>query len=257
MSFTKWRLSMSQVPSFIGIQNYIKVLTDTKFLLSLKNSLLFMVISVSTQLFCGLTIALLLNRKLPLRKFLMIGVLLPYMLTPIMVGLVWKMLLSNTWGIVNYYLRLLGISSIDWLGDPNTTMLTLSIIAAWLHTPWVTLMLFAGLQAVSKDMLEAARVDGANASQTFFRVTLPSIRPLIMIVIMFRIVFSFREFEVIYSLFNAGGPGNAAMLLGVYLYQKFNGSWDIGLSATVSFIILAITILLSAPIILKRGGEKV
>ena len=256
MSLSRWRLSTGTPPSFIGLQNYANILQDTKFLLALKNSLLFMVLSVSSQFVCGFTIALLLNRTLPARRVLMMGILLPYMLTPTMVGLVWKMLLHGNWGVVNHYIRALNLTAIDWLGNPDTTILTLTIIATWLHTPWVTLMLFAGLQAIPNELMEAAKVDGANHRQTFFHVTIPVLRPLIAIVLLFRIVFSFREFDVIYSLYNSGGPGNSAMVLGVYLYQTFSGSWDIGRSSAVSFIMLVVTIILSLPMILRRKGEN-
>lgn len=256
MSFTRWKLSSGKAPAFIGLDNYIHVLNDAKFLLALNNSLLFMIISVCTQLLCGLTLALLLNRRLPIRRVLMVGILLPYMLTPAMVGLVWKILLHGSWGVINYYIHQLGMPGVDWLGHPSTTMFTLSLIATWLHTPWVALMLFSGLQAVSEELTEAALVDGANPRQIFLHVTLPSIRPLIWIVIMFRVVFSFREFDVIYSLFGSGGPANSAMVLGVYLYQKFSGSWDIGRSSAVSFIMLAITIVLSLPTMLQKGGDE-
>lgn len=256
MSFSRWQLSTGAAPTFIGLRNYTSVLQDEKFYLALKNSLVFMVLSVSIQFICGLGIALLLNRALPARKLLMMGILLPYMLTPTMVGLVWKMLLHSNWGVVNYYLRALGVGSIDWLGSPNTTMYTLTIIATWLHTPWVTLMLFAGLQAIPAELIEAARVDGASQRQIFFHVTLPMLRSLIAIVLLFRIVFSFREFDVIYSMYNSGGPGNSAMVLGVYLYQTFSGSWDIGRSSAISFIMLTITIVLSLPVIFQHKGEK-
>lgn len=253
MSLCRWRISTGNPPSFIGLQNYVYVLTDVDFHTALLNSVRFMLLSVALQLVFGLGIALLLNRRLPFRRLLMVGILLPYMLTPTMVGLVWKMLLNNGWGIVNYYLRLIGVSVPDWLGDPNVTMWTLGMIATWLHTPWCTLMLFSGLQAISEEMLEASRVDGANAWQTLVHITLPSLRPLILIVLSFRIVFSLREFDVIYSIYSSGGPGNSAMVLGVYLFNTFSKNWDIGRSSAISFIMLAITFLLSAGIFIGKG----
>lgn len=252
-SMTNWRLTSASVPEFIGLKNYIDVLKDAKFILSLRNSIIFMLLSVMAQVILGLAIALLLNRRLFARRILMIGILLPYMLTPTMVGLVWKMLLHSNWGIVNYYLRTIGLNTIpDWLGDPSFTMLTLTVVATWLHTPWVTLMIFAGLQSISDEYIEAAKVDGASSVQIFWRITLPMLSKLLVIVILFRVVFSFREFDIIYSLFNSGGPGNSAMLLGVYLYQIFSGSWDVGRASAVSFIMLVITIILSIPVVLRK-----
>lgn len=255
-SMTNWRLTSISAPEFIGLKNYIGILTDDKFLLSLSNSIVFMVASVVAQVVLGLVIALLLNRRFFARKVLMIGILLPYMLTPTMVGLVWKMLLHSNWGVINYYLRTLGMATVpDWLGDPQFTMLTLTVVATWLHTPWVTLMIFAGLQSISDEYIEAAKVDGASSMQILWRITLPMLKQLLVIVILFRMVFSFREFDIIYSLFNSGGPGNAAMLLGVYLYQIFSGSWDIGRASAVSFIMLLITIVLSIPVVMRKKGE--
>lgn len=256
ISLCKWRISTGKPPSFIGLDNYLWVLKDAGFHLSLRNTLKFVLISVPLQFFFGLLVAVLLNRKLRARRFLMVGVLLPYMLTPTMVGLVWKMLLNNSWGVINYYLRVLGIGVPDWLGDPSVTMWTLGIIATWLHMPWCALMLFASLQAISEEMMEAARVDGANAWQCFYNVTLPSLKPVMLIVIAFRLVFSLREFDVIYSLFNAGGPGNSAMVLGVYLYNIFSKNWDIGRSSAVSFVMLVITLAISAGIFIRKDGKK-
>ena len=255
MSLCKWRISTGKAPVFVGLQNYGYVLTHKDFLFSLANSLKFMAISVPLQFGCGLTLALLLNRRLPARKILMVGILLPYMLTPAMVGLVWKMLLNNSWGVINYYLRCLSLRVPDWLGDPKTTMWTLGIIATWLHTPWCCLMLFSGLQAVSEEMMEAAQVDGANAWQTLIHVTLPALKPVVIMVLSFRIVFSLREFDVIYSIYSSGGPGNSAMVLGVYLYNTFSKNWDIGRSSAISFIMLFITFILSTGILMRKDGN--
>lgn len=256
MSFCKWKISTGAPPAYVGLQNYARVLRDENFHLALKNTLCFIAISVPLQLLCGLALALLLNRRLPVRWFLMAGVLLPYMLTPAMVGLVWKMLLHGNWGVVNYYLRLIGLPAVDWLGDPRASMATLGIIATWLHTPWVALMLFAGLQAVPEELMEAARVDGASARQTFWHVTLPAVLPLIAIVTTFRLVFALREFDVVYSLYNAGGPGNSAMVLGVYLYDAFSRNWDIGRSSAISFLMLLLTAALSAAALIQKRGAR-
>ena len=255
MSFHKWRISTGKPPTFIGLENYRYVLTNKDFQLAMLNSLKFMVISVTLQFTCGLSLAVMLNRRLPFRKLIMVGILLPYMLTPTMVGLVWKMLLNNSWGVINYYLRILGLQVPDWLGDPKTTMWTLGIITTWLHTPWCCLMLFSGLQAISDELIEASRVDGANSWQSFVHVTLPALRPVLIIVISFRIVFSLREFDIIYSLYSSGGPGNSAMVMGVYLFNTFSKNWDIGRSSAISFVMLLITFILSTGIFMRKGDS--
>ena len=246
ISLHRWDLSAGLSPRFIGFSNYIDIVSDPLFHQSLGNSLWYMFVSVAFQFVFGFGIALLLNRELPLRRMLMIGIMLPFMLTPAMVGLVWKILMHGSWGVLNHFLRSLGLESVAWLSDPAVSLRTIAVISIWQHTPWTALILFAGLQAIPTELVESARADGANAFQSFIYITVPVLLPMIVIVLLFRVIFALRAFDVIYALFRSGGPGNAAMVLGVYLYETFRIYWELGRSSAISFIILGITLALSA-----------
>lgn len=257
LSFTKWNLSEGGSPVFIGIRNYIDVLTDPLFLLSLGKTFSFMIITVPAQLIIGFGIALILNQNVKGRGIWLSCIMLPFMLTPSIVGLIWKILISGQWGVLNYFLSLIGIHNIGWLSDPDLSMWTISIIDVWQHAPWVTLVLFAGLQAIPRDMYEAAEIDGTNFWQSFHYVTIPYLKPLIVIVLLFRLMFALRSFDVIYTLFRSGGPANSAMVLGVYLYEQFRLTWEIGKSSATSYIILLLTFLLSVGLTIRMyKGEK-
>ncbi|QQO10625.1 carbohydrate ABC transporter permease [Breznakiella homolactica] len=256
LSFTKWNLSEGDTPVFIGLRNYINVLTEPLFLLSLRQTALFMVITVPAQLLIGFGTALLLNQNVKGRGLFLSCIMLPFMLTPSIVGLIWKILLSGQWGVFNYFLSLVGIYNVGWLSNPDLSMLTISIIDVWQHAPWVMLVLFAGLQAIPKEMYEAAEIDGAGYWQSFRYVTIPFLSNLIGIVVLFRLMFALRSFDVIYTLFRSGGPANAAMVLGVYLYEQFRLTWEIGKSSATSYIILILTLLFSVPLIIRMYREK-
>lgn len=251
MSLHEWNLGTGMAPHFVGFANYIEVFQDDLFHLSLANSIRFMVITVTAQFVFGFAIAQMLNRRLPLRRILMLGILLPFMLTPAMVGLVWKILMHGSWGVLNHFLRSAGLSSVAWLSDPDVTIWTISIISIWQHTPWTALILFAGLQAIPTDLIESATVDGANGFRVFVHITVPFLMPLIVIVLLFRTIFALRAFDIIYALFRSGGPGNAAMVLGVYLYETFRVFWDMGRSSAISFVVLGITLVLSGVFTLR------
>ena len=255
MSFTKFSISEGIPPRFIGLENYIKTLTDPLFLLSLGKTISYIFMTVPAQVIIGFTVALLLNQNIRGRGFYLAGIMLPFMLTPAIVGLIWKILLSGQWGVLNYFLSLIGVSKIGWLSDPSVSMYTVAFIDVWQHFPWVTMILFAGLQSIPRDMYEAADIDGASARQTFIHITIPYLKPLIVIVIMFRLMFALRTFDLIYSLFRSGGPGNSVMLLGVHLYEKFSLTWEVGQTSALSYIFLILTMILSVGLTIHMYKE--
>jgi ABC-type sugar transport system permease subunit len=171
--------------------------------------------------------------------------MLPFVLAPVMVGLTWKLLLQDQFGLINYYLRRLGFSAPQWLSDPSFTMITIIGLEIWQYTPFVVLILYAGLQAIPGEIRESARVDGASAFQMFRFITVPHLMSLILIVVLFRVIFALRTFDVVYTLFKSGGPGNAGMVLGVYLYEELKVSWELGKASAISYVILILTVVLS------------
>jgi multiple sugar transport system permease protein len=257
LSFTKWNLSEGGYPVFCGLANYLKTLTDSLFIHSFFRTCLFILITVPIQIIVGFGVALLLHQGVKARGFWLSGLMLPFMLTPSIVGLIWKILISDQWGVLNYFLGMLGIHDVGWLSDPAMSIWTIAVIDIWQHAPWVMLVLFAGLQAIPKEIYEASQIDGTNGWQSFRYITLPYLKSLLVIVLLFRLMFALRSFDVIYTLFRSGGPANSAMVLGVYLYEEFRLTWEIGKSTAISYIILLLTILMSFGLTMRMyKGEK-
>jgi multiple sugar transport system permease protein len=246
LSFHTWNIAVDDAPTWVGLKNYLDILRDRLFWLALQNSVFLIVVSVVVQTALGLAYAVLLDSGVRARQLFLTIVMLPFVLAPVMVGLTWKILLQDQFGLLNYYLRRLGLGAPQWLSDPSFTMITIIALEIWQYTPFVVLILYAGLQAIPGEVRESARVDGASALQMFWFITVPHLMSLILIVVLFRVIFALRTFDVVYTLFKAGGPGNAGMVLGVYLYEELKVSWELGKASAISYVILILTVLLSA-----------
>lgn len=251
LSFQSWTPLRPAPPQFIGLDNYIRIFTDQSFWASLQNTAVLVIATVSIQFFAGFALALMLNSITVGRGFLLTMFLLPLMVTPSVVGLSWKMLLHNEWGIFNWVLGELGMGRVGWLSDPNWTLFTIIMVDVWQHMPFGALILLAGLQAIPEEQLEAARVDGATAVQSFFHIVLPFLMPLILITLLFRVIFALRTFDIIYSLFRSGGPANAGMVIGVYLYEQLRLTWRLGFASAISYVLLFLTMALAFAFIVR------
>lgn len=258
-SFRSWSLVLPDPPRFVGVENYVRTFADPLFRKAFVNSINLTFVSVAGEFFLGFSLALLLNRRgLRARKFFLSSFVVPMMLTPVMVSIMWRLLLASEGGLVNYLMRVMSLTPLQWMADPSLSMTTVCIVEIWQNTSFVTVILLAGLQSLPEEPYEAARVDGASGTQAFWYITLPGLRPLIAVVLLFRVMFALRAFDIIYALFGGGGPGNSAMVLGVYLYEHFRVSWQVGESAAISYILLAITILTTVMFLIKaRRGESV
>ena len=245
LSFQSWTPLRPAPPQFVGLDNYMRAFADPAFQGALRNTAGLVVTTVTIQFLGGFAIALLLNTITVGRAILLTMFLLPLMVTPSVVGLSWKLLLHNEWGIFNWVLRGLGLPTVGWLSDPSWTMFTIVMVDVWQHMPFGVLVLLAGLQAIPDEQIEAARVDGASALQVFRHIVLPFLAPLILITLLFRLIFALRTFDIIYSLFRSGGPANAGQVIGVYLYERLRVTWRLGEASAISFILLALTMALA------------
>lgn len=245
LSLHSWSPLRPGSPLYIGLTNYLEVLTDPGFWNSVRITVELMVLSVGGQFIIGFALALLLNRIRKGRGVFVSILMLPMMLTPSVIGLIWKFLLHGEWGTLNYFISLVGLEPLKWMSDPSVTLYTVSLISIWQNMPFVMLVLLAGLQTVPQDLMDASRVDGATGLQSFRYIILPWLRPLMNIALMFRVVFALRTFDVVYSMWRSGGPGKSAQVLGVYLYEEYRWAWAIGRSSAISYILLGITFLFS------------
>ena len=238
LSLFDWRVTNPAQKSFIGLENYIRILTeDGTFTNVISFTFLFAGCTLVAEMIIGLAIALLLNNNIRARAFLSAMYILPYAMAPIAVGLCWRLMWAEDYGIVNYLLSLFGKGKVSWLVDQ--AVLSVVVPEVWRSVPFVTLMLLAGLTGISNDLYEAARVDGANAFKRFVHLTIPLLLPTLTIVLVFETVFKLRVFDLIFAL-TGGGPGSKTLPIGVYIHRTYFRYMEGGYAAALSVILLII-----------------
>ncbi|MBZ9606177.1 carbohydrate ABC transporter permease [Phyllobacterium chamaecytisi] len=238
MSFAGWSIGqpVSEV-QFVGLRNYRDLFADPVFLASLGLTLGYTAATVCLEILIGLAIALLLNLELPFICIFRTALIVPMMATPIVAALCWKLLLDPTYGLVDH---LIG-SPVIWLGDPTLALITVGGVNVWQNAPFVALLVLAGLQSVPKEIMEAARIDGATKMALFRHVTLPLLSPYLLVAMLLRIIFEFRAFDNVYVM-TAGGPANATLVLSIYVYHTSFFSFDLTLASAASWIMLLIVL---------------
>jgi multiple sugar transport system permease protein len=240
---------------FVGLDNFIKTLGDKTVTDALVRTFVFMLVTVTGQLVLGMIGALTLNTALKGRGLLTVVVLIPMMMTPVAVGLFWRMLLNNQWGIINYFLSLFGIDAIPWLSQSTFAFISVCMVQIWWGVSFVMLVLLGGLSALPPEPFEAAQVDGAGRWRSFTLITLPSLSPVISIVVMLRAIDAFREFDIIYTL-TQGGPGVSTRVFSLQLYLTSFESQDFSTGAAQALILTTITLLLASRLIRSMSGES-
>jgi multiple sugar transport system permease protein len=240
LSLTGW--SPEQVllgGAFVGLANYEDLLADPVFIHSLGITFSYAAAVVATQMTLGLGIALLLNVDLPHMRVLRTALVVPMMITPIVGALCWKLLLDPSHGLFNYWIG----QNIVWLGMPGTALASVGVVNVWQSTPYVALILLAGLRSLPREPLEAASIDGASRLQMFWHVTLPLLRPYLLVALLLRVIFEFRAFDNIYAM-TGGGPANATMMLSMYTYLASFVRFDFSLGAAASWTMLLVSMLM-------------
>jgi multiple sugar transport system permease protein len=225
--------------NFAGTANYEDLLTDPQFLKSLSVTFIYTATTVSTEMACGLGIALLLDIDLPWIGFFRTALVVPMMITPIVAALCWKLLLDPDHGVVNYWIG----SHIVWLGRPDTALISVMVVNLWQNAPYVAVLLLAGLRSLPSEPVEAASIDGASRLQVFWHITLPLLRPYILVALLLRTIFEFRAFDNIYVM-TSGGPANATMSLSMFTYLASFVRFDLSLGAAASWLMLVMCLLL-------------
>ncbi len=240
---------------WIGLDNYARMLGDARFLESLRITAVYTISSVVLQVVVGLALALALFRPLRGHAVLRIAVLLPMILAPIVVGLSWKtLMLTQLYGLVDALSVALGLGSHPWLTQPTWALVSVVIIHTWQWTPFAFLVFLASLYALPPEPFEAAMIDRASAWQIFRYLTLPMLRPAILIVVILRTMIALRAFEGIFAT-TGGGPGTATEILNLYAYRVSFTSLSLGYGAALGTVLLAITAVTSWGFFRLRRGE--
>jgi len=236
--------SISRGMHFIGIDNYIKIFSDEKFYVALRNTVIYTVAVVSVEMLVGFVLANILNRKFFLRNIVRCVLMIPMLTSPIVSGIMWRFMYNPDFGIINYFFSLVGLQPQVWTGSPKTALLSVIIVDIWQFTPFVILLLLAGLQSIPNTQYEAASIDGANFWQGLRYITLPWLKPMILVVLLLRTMDSLKVFDQVYAL-TGGGPGISSLTVGVYAYTKGFRNFNLGYAAAISWVLAFITILIS------------
>ncbi len=205
---------------FVGLQNYTKLWNDSIFRRAAANTFIYTSFATSLKLIMGMIVALMMNNLLGFKRILRASMLLPWIVPTVLSTLAWKWMLDPTFSIVNWILYQLGFIRlrIDWLGGPVMAMGSVILVNVWRGTPFFAITLLAGLQTISPDVYEAASIDGANAWQRFWKVTWPLLMPVTTVVMLFSVIQTFADFQLVYIL-TGGGPANSTHLFATYAYQ--------------------------------------
>jgi len=229
-----------------SFQNFIRLASDQFFFTAIVHTLVYAVVALTFEFLLGLGLAVLMNQTLRARSLFRAMLLVPMMLPPVVVGVVWRLMLNSNFGAINGTLKGFGInvSSLTWTASPKLAFASVILVDIWQWTPFVFLVLLAGLQAIPQEPYEAAIIDGSSAWQTFRHVTLPLLKPAILIALLLRTMDLLRVFDQIFIL-TEGGPGFATETISLYIYRTAFRFSNFGYAAAMSFVLLIITNIIS------------
>lgn len=244
-SFFKWDLIGDTRRRFIGFENFIKVITDEDMHNSLWVTFRFLFWTVLLEMFFGYLLGLFLNRKFVGNHILRVIILIPMMLSPTIVALMWKIIFNGDRGIANYIIeQIFGPGSgVVWFSQVNALKVVI-FVDIWLNTPFVALMVLAGLQGIPIELIEAADVDGATAWQKNRFIIIPSLKQVLLVALIFRTTFNLRQFPLPWTM-TSGGPAAATNLVGIELYKQAFSFYHLGYSSAISWILIIITFIMS------------
>lgn len=241
---------------FIGFENFVKLFTrDRTFWPAVRNTVIWTLVSITLEFTFALAVSLLLNKVVRLKGILRGLVLLPWVVPPVTVGLIWKTILDTDAGLLNNILTSLGIMRQPLLSSPNQALWVLIVVVIWRYSPFMIISLLAGLQSIDKTFYEASAIEGANAFQNFRYITLPLLRPVILVVLAQGTIWRIGHFDLV-SMMTGGGPAGSTELLSTLAYSKTITELNGGSGAAVAIVTLVITLLIGLPIFRRLLSEK-
>jgi len=238
------RYSILQMPAWVGLQNYATMLKDDIFQRSIINTLYFVLVLTPVRLALGLLVAVLLNQKLALRNFFRTVTFVPWITSGVVVSSIFLLLYNPEVGILNYVMRLVGLPPSYWLTDPKTAMPSIIIAALWRSVGWVVILYLAGLQGIPEQYYEAAKIDGAGDWAQFWHITLPSLRPTTLLILVTTMINTFQMFDLVYVM-TSGGPMNSTTVMALEIYHNAFLYLKMGYASAQSYVLFAIVAILS------------
>jgi multiple sugar transport system permease protein len=243
-SLQRYNLATPYTRAFIGLENYVDLFTDAAFWNTIRISLLYTLLTVGAELLLGLGIAMLLVRRTLVNNVMSVLLILPLMTAPAIAALMWKLMTNPNFGILSYLVAQAGFSDFRWASSPSTALFTVVLVDVWVYTPFMIVLLLAGLRALPRQPFEAAALDGVPASFVFFRITLPMLLPYIITAVLFRMLDAIQQFDIVYAM-TQGGPGDTLMVFQVLAYLEAFTFTSIGRSAAMMMVLWLITNVLS------------
>ena len=237
--FIKWFLNKPNPPTFIGLKNIQNVLMDTRFWNSLRVTLVILLIAVTVETLAGLFLSLLFRDKVYGKRIIISLLMIPIMISPMVIGIIWRFILNPEIGIANYILKMIGLQPLVWLGDIKYALSTIILIDIWQWTPFMFIIFLSGMQGISPNLYEAAEVDGASEWGLIRYITIPMLKPIMYIGILIRSIDSFKMFDLVYIL-TRGGPVNSTETASLYIYKTGFNFFNMGKASTMSYILLVI-----------------
>jgi multiple sugar transport system permease protein len=231
-------------PVWIGPTNYQRLLTDPEFANSLKVTLIFVVVAVAVEFVVGMGLALVATSRIRAVGLVRTVLLFPLMIAPVVAGVLWRTLFQPSYGVVNWALGLVGVPPQEWLGSPAQALPAVITVEIWQNLPVVAFVLAAGIQSLPVDLYKAAHVDGATQWQIFTRITLPLLRPVILVILLLRIMDAFKVFDIVFTM-TYGGPGQTTELLSMLIYKTGFKFFQIGQASAMSWVFLVGIFLIS------------
>lgn len=238
LSFYEWDF-VSPTKIFVGLNNYIQLFKDSSFYQTLGNTFVYMFLTVFLGVIFGILLALFLNKESKINKIMQSVIFSPYIVSLASVAFLWMWLMNTDFGLLNYILSIFHIGPIDWLGNPKIALFSLVIISVWKSVGYNTIIILSALQSIPKHLYEAASLDKASRSQTFFKITLPMVSPTLFFLTIVNIIASFKVFETI-QIITKGGPQNSTNTLVYSLYEYGFRFYKIGYASAIGVVLLII-----------------
>ena len=255
LSFTNWNLTSGMEPTFVGLNSYLRVFSEPRFLHALGRTFSFTVFAVAIEVVLGVAIALVLNRDFFGRSFAKLLLLLPLVATPVAVGIVFNLFYDPTIGLLNFALDALGLPQGRWISNENTVIASLVMVDVWQWTPMITLIVLAGLAGLSEEPVEAARVDGASEWQILRYVTLPMVMPVVLTAMILRLIDALKTFDIIFAM-TGGGPGYASETLNIMGFKYSFEYFRMGQSSVILVALFFVVLLCSLGIMKLRASSE-
>jgi multiple sugar transport system permease protein len=229
---------------FVGLENFDKLWNDSIFRVAVRNTFVYTIVTTIFKLALGLWLAMLLNRHFKGKALTRAFILLPFIIPTVLSTFAWKWMFDPTFSVINWTLFRLSIITgrVNWLGDPDLAMLSIIIVNVWRGVPFYAISLLAGLQTISPELQEAAAIDGARPWQRFWHVTWPLLLPVTMVVVLFSVIQTFADFQLVYVL-TGGGPANATQLFATYAYQIGVGTGLLSEGAAISLAMFPVLLI--------------